>query len=126
MLLFVTVNVLSLKDNSSAWLQSEWITPKSMYKVTGLCLLFTYKLTSPSSVLKVFGMKGHKSQSVQWSVEGYHGPTWLEARVTWPTDIKSQVLTINDSAFFPYLYSYLVAEWPLEIRVNLTAACRRV
>ncbi|XP_015748604.1 PREDICTED: MAM and LDL-receptor class A domain-containing protein 1-like [Acropora digitifera] len=76
-------------------LESPWMFGDAIYKSTGLCLSFSYLLSTKSeSSLTVFVLTS--SNSSIWRLNGFHGDSWHNAQVQFAINGNFMVLFMAD------------------------------
>ena len=77
--------IVASDKSKPAVLESPWIFGNSIYQKTGLCLSFSYLLSTDSaSSLSIILMTS--SNSSIWELSGYQGQTWQTGLVSFTTN----------------------------------------
>jgi len=85
--------IVASEKSKAAVLESPWIFGNSIYQKTGLCLSFSYLLSTDSaSSLSVILMTS--SNSSIWKLSGYQGQTWQTGLVSFTTNEDFKVVIV--------------------------------
>jgi hypothetical protein len=98
-----STGILTHVEDKPAVLESPWIVANVIYQKIGLCLTFSYLLSTyyGSSLTVVLVTTSNLSL---WSLSGHQGNKWLNGQVSFTTNKDFKVFE-NNSLFANYLHA---------------------